>query len=496
MSVHTGDQDAKRAAELWVERAVERWFDDNVPRLLLIDKAERRTDHQNYLASVRRLEYMQQEIFQAAVAGWMRALQRDLQRGIPKAMRARSPTKAANSIVDWDGLERGGRAFMITPVLRGLVYSITAATEGLMRKQADPAGEAAIDYADKHTADLVTSVTRATKDAIKLYIGQMVKYGMTAQKIAQTLRPVVGLLPRHATAVSRFLTRQLDKGIPFDEASKKAKKYAENLHRYRTRMIARTESSFAQAEGTLQAYEAMGVTHVRWVADPEACAICRARNGNVYSIKEAHGMQPAHPHCECAWVAAAKPKPEDEKNVLATRDEVWKRFEKDGNEHLAMMYDRTRSMEIITSGARDHVFIDYTMGKKLKERGCLRMIHNHPSGSAFSGGDLSVASYYNVKNMEVITKSKVYNMRPRTGGIWPGPDKIERAINEQFDLMYDDFCQYFMAEETKLLDAGTWTEEMSEILQDAVNIKHREEACKEVAKKFKLVFEIKPRGGY
>lgn len=288
------------------EVVIERYLAEQVQRIL-IDKAARRTDHQNYLSARRRAEYMQREILQPAVNSWFKQIRKPLQQGAAEAARARTAAAGANKIANWDEIERIGNEAMRIPFLRALAYSIGAATEGL-RKQADPAGDKAIEYTQEHTADLVTSVTRATKDAIKLYIQEMVRYGMTAQKIAQNLRPVVGLLPRHSTAVGRYMTKLLDQGVAYDDAAKKAQRYANKLHRYRTRMIARTESSFAQGEGTLQAYEAMGITHVKWIADPEACPICRARNGKVYPIEQAHGMQPAHPHCECAWVAAREPK--------------------------------------------------------------------------------------------------------------------------------------------------------------------------------------------
>jgi len=31
------------------------------------------------------------------------------------------------------------------------------------------------------------------------------------------------------------------------------------------------------------------------------CSECSDLEGNVYTIKEAHGMIPLHPNCRCAW---------------------------------------------------------------------------------------------------------------------------------------------------------------------------------------------------
>lgn len=72
--------------------------------------------------------------------------------------------------------------------------------------------------------------------------------------------------------------------------------------------IARTEVIRAHAEGQLDALERLGVeqvgVQVEWstAGDDRVCPICEPLDGQVFKIKESHGLIPAHPNCRCAFV--------------------------------------------------------------------------------------------------------------------------------------------------------------------------------------------------
>lgn len=74
--------------------------------------------------------------------------------------------------------------------------------------------------------------------------------------------------------------------------------------------IARTEIIRAHAEGTLDGLERLGVqqvgVQVEWSTsgDDRVCPICEPLGGQVFKIKEAHGLIPAHPNCRCAFIPA------------------------------------------------------------------------------------------------------------------------------------------------------------------------------------------------
>jgi len=82
-----------------------------------------------------------------------------------------------------------------------------------------------------------------------------------------------------------------------------AERYAQKLQKYRTERLARTETANALSEGELQGYEQMKIKKVKFNADPECCEECADKDGDVYDIKDAHGVITVHPGCECTWTA-------------------------------------------------------------------------------------------------------------------------------------------------------------------------------------------------
>jgi len=76
----------------------------------------------------------------------------------------------------------------------------------------------------------------------------------------------------------------------------------------RARMIARTETIRANAEGTLATFQAFGERGVQleaeWLTagDDRVCTKCEEHEGDVVPIEEAHGMIPFHPNCRCDWL--------------------------------------------------------------------------------------------------------------------------------------------------------------------------------------------------
>lgn len=74
--------------------------------------------------------------------------------------------------------------------------------------------------------------------------------------------------------------------------------------------IARTEIIRAHAEGTLDAFERLGVEEVgvavEWstAGDDRVCVRCESMQGVVLKVKESHGLIPLHAQCRCSWIPA------------------------------------------------------------------------------------------------------------------------------------------------------------------------------------------------
>lgn len=117
------------------------------------------------------------------------------------------------------------------------------------------------------------------------------------------------------------------KGEPPREAAKRIlKKYRAELGerwggaKVSAERIARTEAAAIQAEGTLLAYEQMGVewVNVHWTEGNYPCNICPPiADGGPYPIRDIPGGGiPFHPNCRCAYSAAEPPKGKGGFNTL------------------------------------------------------------------------------------------------------------------------------------------------------------------------------------
>ena len=135
-----------------------------------------------------------------------------------------------------------------------------------------------------------------------------------------------GLFPRWANAVNKYADRTAEqlkaRGITGERAAelldKRTKRYADKLRRSRAKMIARTETSIAQATARQASYEACidsGIcgpqaTKTWNTAGFDVCNICSPLSGKRIPIKSlfywsggfrgGSGLQnPAHPNCRC-----------------------------------------------------------------------------------------------------------------------------------------------------------------------------------------------------
>jgi SPP1 gp7 family putative phage head morphogenesis protein len=99
---------------------------------------------------------------------------------------------------------------------------------------------------------------------------------------------------------------------------------------FRAETIARTEIIRANAEGNLDAMEALGVEEVgvlvEWstAGDQRVCGLCSALDGITLKIKESHNLLPRHPNCRCAFIPANVG--EDDAGQARSKEEVEERL--------------------------------------------------------------------------------------------------------------------------------------------------------------------------
>lgn len=109
--------------------------------------------------------------------------------------------------------------------------------------------------------------------------------------------------------ISRVLTQGLIEGRGARDLAKLVNDRVDKIGITRARMLARTETIRAHAEGSLNTYEEAQVLGVELEAefataqDSSVCPECEAAaKGGPYTLAEARGMVPLHPNCRCAWL--------------------------------------------------------------------------------------------------------------------------------------------------------------------------------------------------
>lgn len=208
------------------------------------------------------------------------------------------------------------------------------------------------EWAMKHGAQFVTNSTQTQLDGLKAIIrrastGDM--HGMSVDKLARVVRPMVGLTWRQGIANVNYYESLVKGGMSEKKALEKAILYGQKQHRYRGYNIARTELAFAYNHGAIsgireaQRIGLMGVMVKRWVtaADERTCSICESLNGASLGLDEGFSYQgkggeripinprltepetkevpPAHPSCRCtvAFDEVSPPSPETMANAAS-----------------------------------------------------------------------------------------------------------------------------------------------------------------------------------
>lgn len=173
----------------------------------------------------------------------------------------------------------------------------------------------AVKQAQKIAGALITNIGEDTRAAVRAVIVRAVKDGGHPYEIAGQIQEMVGLLPAHANAVYNLFNGLIVGGMSIDRADAQAKAYARRLHKYRARMIARTEVLGALNNGQralwMQARRdgLIPKNQIRkWIITPDEllCAYCQQMAGKTAAVNKPFSTPmgnrmnpPMHPHCRC-----------------------------------------------------------------------------------------------------------------------------------------------------------------------------------------------------
>lgn len=132
----------------------------------------------------------------------------------------------------------------------------------------------AIEWAEKHCATLVTRMDEETKRRLAKVIGDGIEGKRGIPGLAKDLRSEFG-----------------------------------DMRKYRSAMIARTETANALSQASLDTMKDMGIDGKEWVVAGDPCDICadNAAAGIIPlgdTFPSGDATPPAHPNCECALAPA------------------------------------------------------------------------------------------------------------------------------------------------------------------------------------------------
>lgn len=177
----------------------------------------------------------------------------------------------------------------------------------------DRLSQAAITFNEEQGGLLVTAVTAEQQEAVQFLVTESFKRGTTYQHTARMIRAQVGLRPDQIAAWHRRRDSMMAQGIPMGEVDRHMKRYAEQQHRHRADMIARTETLTAQSNGRRDGWREArqgglmppGVQK-EWLAavgSNRTCSICIGLDGQRADLDGTYpggsDGPPGHVGCRC-----------------------------------------------------------------------------------------------------------------------------------------------------------------------------------------------------
>ncbi len=173
------------------------------------------------------------------------------------------------------------------------------------------------EWAQTQSAEMVVSISRTTRQAIRDVVARGIRENATMAEIARDLRGTIGLTPRDSKALTSKLRTMKKEGASARAIEKESKRLRELMLNRRATTIARTEMVTAIEQAKLQEWAiAIGNGEVpanvkrRWIAkDP--CATCRALAALkpvpigqpfVLATGQAFMSPSAHVRCKCSVV--------------------------------------------------------------------------------------------------------------------------------------------------------------------------------------------------
>jgi hypothetical protein len=167
-------------------------------------------------------------------------------------------------------------------------------------------------YIAERTGKLIVGVQEQTRLVVSRAITRSFDQALTPRRVADLIKPSIGLYPQQVTALDNYRQGLLQKGHP--DVDRLTDAYEERLLDYRAMMIGRTEANMASNEGQLSVWNAaadQGLIDRRtaqkvWQVDGDPCKECEALDGVAIDLDDSWDSDdgpidspPLHPNCFC-----------------------------------------------------------------------------------------------------------------------------------------------------------------------------------------------------
>ncbi|MCK4517855.1 hypothetical protein KAT92_03705, partial [Candidatus Babeliales bacterium] len=175
------------------------------------------------------------------------------------------------------------------------------------------------DYIDNGLGDLITKIQGNTKTAINAVIADGLNRGVPPRQSAKQIKQMIGLNDRQVVASMNHRKKLEKSGIKGRKLDLLMDKFTEKQLKYRSEMIARTESMNANNRGMLEVINQNADSGLfdrrkakkKWIVTPydRVCKICKPMANKEVGIDEMFKLRngklvphpPAHPGCNCSY---------------------------------------------------------------------------------------------------------------------------------------------------------------------------------------------------
>lgn len=176
----------------------------------------------------------------------------------------------------------------------------------------------AVRAANRLAADLVTNVSKETRDALRAMIVRSIQDKIPPFEIARTIRSMIGMTSRDALAAMNFREQLINRGLPPARVDARMATYVKRKIAARAKMIAQTEIMGALNKGVQQSFldaQKDGLlpkdARREWIVTEDEilrqCPVCAPMRGQTRKLDEPFMTgtggetqnPPAHPRCRC-----------------------------------------------------------------------------------------------------------------------------------------------------------------------------------------------------